>query len=71
MKADTKSIGGKYYIVISSEIACGPWGNIPITEEFHPSAAERFARHILDKVKEARNAERRQVKRFFDPGYQG
>lgn len=66
MKADVKQIDGKQYIVISSEQAVGPWGIIATSEEFHPSAAERVARQILDKVKEARDIERRQVKRFWD-----
>jgi len=51
--------------VLSTETAIGPWGIVPMSEEFHPSAAERFAREILDKVKEARDTERRQVKPFW------
>jgi len=65
MKAECKQIDGKQYIVLSTETAIGPWGIVPMSEEFHPSAAERFAREILDKVKEARDTERRQVKPFW------
>jgi len=65
MRADCKKIDGKQYIILSSETAIGPWGVVPTSEEFHPSAAERFAREILAKVKEARDAERRQVKPFW------
>ncbi len=71
METRIRDYSGKYYVVISTDQACGPWGNIPVEKEFHPSAAERFAKEILARVKQCRDAERMQVKRFWDPGYSG
>ena len=58
MTAILREIDGKNFVVVSIDAS---------QSVFHPSAAERFAKEILEAVKQARDADRRQVKRFFDP----